>query len=176
MSVTAVPIRPLKKGSVVRLWIGLALLVAGAVALAWYGTRSLQYEVTGSGLRYRVVEEGKGAHPTLNDVAFIDYTGKLADGTVFDSTKGRQPVPMPVGKTIPGFSEALQLMRKGGRYELHIPPQLAYGKEGAGGVIPPDATLTFDVTMHDYMPWEVFQQQMMGAMGGMGGAGGAPQP
>ena len=161
MSVTAVPLRPIKKGSVLKLWLGIAVLAFAVAAIAWVGTAGSQFESTASGLQYQVVKEGQGAHPTSEDVALIDYTGTLADGTIFDSTKGKQPVPMPVAGSIPGFSEGLQLMSKGATYRLRIPPELAYGAQGAGGVIPPNATLTFEVTVHEFMPMAVLQQQMM---------------
>ena len=171
MSATAVPIRPIKKGSVLRLWLGLIVLSIAAAALAWHGTSSLQYQTSASGLQYRVIKEGEGPHPTTADIALIDYTGKLDDGTIFDSTKGKQPVPMALNGTIPGFSEGLQLMRKGATYRFRIPPQLAYGSQGAGGVIPPNATLTFDVTLHQFMD----MAQLQGMMGGMQGAPPPPQ-
>jgi FKBP-type peptidyl-prolyl cis-trans isomerase len=171
MSATAVPIRPIKRGSVLRLWVGLILLSVAAAALAWRGTSSLQYHTTESGLQYRVIKEGEGPHPTTADIALIDYTGKLDDGTVFDSTKGKQPVPMPVSGNIPGFSEGLQLMRKGSVYRFRMPPQLAYGSQGAGGVIPPNATLTFDVSLHQFMN----MAQLQGMMGGMQNAQPPPQ-
>jgi FKBP-type peptidyl-prolyl cis-trans isomerase FkpA len=171
MSATAVPIPPLKKGSVLRLWLGLIILAIAAAALAWHGTSSLQYQTTPSGLQYRVIKEGEGPHPTTADITLIDYTGRLPNGTIFDSTKGKQPVPMAVNGTIPGFSEGLQLMRKGAIYRFRIPPQLAYGSQGAGGVIPPNATLTFDVTLHQFMN----MAQLQGMMGGMQGAPPPPQ-
>jgi hypothetical protein len=169
MTVTAVPIRPIRKGSVLKFWIGLGVLALIAAALAWFGTASAQFESTSSGLQYQVLEQGDGPSPTATDVALIDYTGKLEDGTVFDSTKGKQPVPMPIQGSIPGFSEGLQLMKKGATYRFRIPPQLAYGEQGAGGVIPPNATLDFEVTLHEYMPMAALQ-------GMMGGAQGAPPP
>jgi FKBP-type peptidyl-prolyl cis-trans isomerase len=162
MSVTAVPLRPIKKGSVLKLWIGLAVLALAAGAMAWAGTSAYQYQTTASGLRYQVLKPGSGPHPTTSDVALIDYTGRLEDGKIFDSTKGKQPVPMPVGGSIPGFSEGLQLMSKGGTYRLRIPSQLAYGAEGAGGVIPPNATLDFEVTLHEFMPLAQLQGMMPG--------------
>ena len=167
MSVTAVPIQPIKKGSIAKLWLALILLVAAAVAIAWYGTKDLRFTTTESGLQYRVVKEGEGARPTSSDIALIDYTGTLADGKVFDTTRGKQPAPMPVAGSIPGFSEGLQLMRKGATYKFRIPPQLAYGAQGAGnGVIPANATLDFEVTLHEFMP----MAQLQGMMGGMQGA------
>jgi len=182
MSVTAVPIRPLKKGSVLKLWLGIILLALLAAAAAWYTTGRLHFTTTASGLQYRVVEAGEGPNPGATDLALINYTGRLQDGTVFDSNRGREPVPLPVNGSIPGFSEALQLMNKGATYRLRIPPNLAYGAEGAGGgVIPPNATLEFDVTLVDFRaltPEQIQQMQMMQMMqqqGGMPpGAEGAP--
>ncbi|MFT8736416.1 MAG: FKBP-type peptidyl-prolyl cis-trans isomerase [Zymomonas mobilis] len=109
---------------------------------------------TPSGLQYKVIKNGKGAQPKINDVVSVEYQGSLTDGTVFDSTarNGGAPVMMPVARVIPGFSEALQLMKQGGRYRFWIPPQLGYGAEGAGGVIPPNAVLIFDVKLVSVVP------------------------
>jgi len=179
MTVTAVPIRPLKKGSVLKLWVGILFLVALAAAAAWFTTARLHFETTASGLQYRVIETGEGPSPGATDLALINYTGRLEDGTVFDSNAGGQPVPLPVNGSIPGFSEALQLMRKGATYRLRIPPNLAYGPTGAGGgVIPPNATLEFDVTLVDFRaltPEQIQQMQMMQMMQQQGAAG-APPP
>ena len=176
MSATAVPIQPIKKGSVLKLWLALILLATIAVAVAWYGTGSLQYQTTESGLQFRVIKEGEGPHPTSADIALIDYTGRLPDGKVFDSSKG-QPRPLAVSGTIPGFSEGLQLMKKGGTYRLRIPPELGYGaepqKDQAGQVvIPGNATLEFDITLHEFMN----MAQLQGMMGGMPPGGAAPPP
>jgi hypothetical protein len=178
MSVTAVPIRPLKKGAVLRLWLALILLGLLAVGLAWYGTAGLQFRTTESGLQYRVIKEGTGNSPTMTDVTLIDYSGTLPDGTVFDTTKGKQPAPMPVNGSIPGFSEGLQLMKKGGTYRLHIPSKLAYGAEGAGnGAIPPNTDLDFEVTLHEFIPMSQLQGMMgQGGPGGMPGGPGGPPP
>jgi hypothetical protein len=190
MSVTAVPLRPVKKGSVLKLWLGLALLALAAVAAAWVGTRGQVWTTTESGLQIRTIAEGTGANPTEADVAFVTYTGRLADsGKVFDSNEGGQPVPFPVaeGATIPGFSEGLKLMQKGGTYRLRIPPNLGYGDKDMGnGQIPPNSTLDFDVKILEVMPEAqlrqmMMQQQMMqggmgaeGAPGARGGGEGAP--
>jgi FKBP-type peptidyl-prolyl cis-trans isomerase FkpA len=160
MSANAVPLRPVKRGSVLKLWLVLAGLALAAGALAWWGTESFQFKTTESGLQYQVVKEGTGPQPTASDVALIDYTGKLEDGTVFDSTEGKQPVPLPVQGSIPGFSEGLQMMNKGSTYRFRIPPQLAYGPDGAGGVIPPNATLDFEVTLHEFLPLTALQGMM----------------
>jgi uncharacterized iron-regulated membrane protein len=175
MSVTAVPIRPIKKGSLVKLWIGIGVLALVAVAIAWFGTAGQRYATTASGLQYRIIKEGDGPRPGAQDVAVINYTGRLQDGTVFDSNEGAQPAPLPVGGSIPGFSEGLQMMRQGARYSFRIPPELGYGPEGAGGVIPPNATLDFDVTLQRVVTraeMEALQRQQMEMMQRQTGAPG----
>jgi FKBP-type peptidyl-prolyl cis-trans isomerase len=103
---------------------------------------------TASGLRFETLTPGTGPSPRLGDPVMVAYEGRLTDGTLFDSSA--EPVPMVVGQLIPGFDEGLMLMRKGGRYRLRIPPELGYGPQGAGGgVIPPNATLDFTVTLVD---------------------------
>lgn len=100
------------------------------------------------GLQYKVVTQGKGDSPDANDSVTVDYTGTLIDGTVFDSSKKRgKPVTFPVNAVIPGWTEALQLMKPGGEYKLFIPPDLAYGERGAGSQIGPNETLIFDVKL-----------------------------
>lgn len=104
---------------------------------------------TASGLQYQVTAEGEGASPTDDDVVLVNYVARLADGTVFDQSA--QPTPMPVGGVVPGFSEALKLMRRGGKYRLWIPAGLGYGSKGSGP-IPPNTTLLFDVELLDFLP------------------------
>ena len=146
MSATQVPIRPLKRGSLLKLWLGLALLIAAAGVLAWTGAGSLRGETTATGVQIRTLDEGTGDPIKATDGAVIDYEGRLADGTVFDSTAGRGPAGMIPGQVIPGFGEALQKMREGGRYTIRIPSELGYGAAGAGeGKIPPDSELIFDI-------------------------------
>lgn len=98
-----------------------------------------------SGLRFQVLEPGTGRRPTREDAVLVTYQGRLADGTLFDAAE--QPVGMRVEETVPGFAEALLLMNAGGRYRFWIPPELAYGAAGSGGVVPPNATLDFTVTL-----------------------------
>jgi len=167
MTVTAVPLQPIARGSILKLWIFLALLAAAVAAIAWIGTAGQVWTKTGSGLRYQVVKEGQGPHPTSSDVALLDYTGMLADGKVFDTTRGQQPRPLPLSPdaTIKGFSEGVQLMRKGATYRLRIPPALGYGAAGRPPAIPPSATLTFEITLIDFLPEAqvramMLQQQM----------------
>ena len=104
--------------------------------------------VTASGLQYKVIKEGNGVKPTANDQVTVHYTGRLIDGTVFDSSVERgMPATFGVTQVIPGWVEALQMMREGDEWQLYIPSELAYGPNGAGGVIGPDATLIFDVQL-----------------------------
>ena len=146
MSATQVPLRPLKRGSMLKLWFGLALLIAAAGVLAWAGAGSLRGETTATGVQIRTLEEGTGDLIKATDGAVIEYEGRLADGTVFDSTAGRGPAGMIPGQVIPGFGEALQKMREGGRYTIRIPSELGYGAAGAGeGKIPPNSELIFDI-------------------------------
>ena len=103
---------------------------------------------TASCLQYKVLNAGFGRTPTSNDTVKVHYHGTLIDGTVFDSSVDRgQPVMLPVGKVIPGWTEALQLMKEGAKWQLAIPPNLAYGGRGAGEKIPPDSTLVFEVEL-----------------------------
>ena len=148
MSATQVPLRPLKRGSMFKLWLGIALLIAAAVALAWIGAGSLRGETTATGVMIRTVQAGKGDPIKATDGAILEYEGRLMDGTVFDSTKGRGPAGMIPGQVIPGFGEALQKMQEGGVYKIRIPSALAYGAAGAGdGKIPPNSDIEFDVTV-----------------------------
>lgn len=107
------------------------------------------YVTTPSGLKYKVVKKGSGAHPTATSTVSVKYTGKLQNGTVFDSTdkSGGKPVSFPLNRVIPGWTEGLQLMQPGAVYEFVIPSNLAYGPQGVPGAIPPNATLIFDVEL-----------------------------
>lgn len=99
-----------------------------------------------SGLQYKVMEAGTGKKPSKNDTVTVDYEGTLLNGAVFDSSYKRgQPASFPVSGVIAGWQEALQLMPMGSTWMLYIPPELAYGKAGAGGMIGPNETLVFKV-------------------------------
>ena len=103
---------------------------------------------TDSGLLYRELRAGSGDSPTANQTVTVHYRGALIDGTVFDSTYDRdQPTTYPVSGFIPGWSEALQLMKPGARWELFIPAELAYGANGSPPAIPPAAALTFELEL-----------------------------
>lgn len=106
-------------------------------------------KVTASGLQYKVNKEGTGASPVLGDGVMVEYTGKLIDGTEFDSTKahGGEPfaVPLTGDSVIPGWTEGLQLMKEGGEYTLYIPAKLAYGPMSPSPKIPANSVLVFDM-------------------------------
>lgn len=120
---------------------------AGEAFLAENGKRA-EVKTTASGLQYEVLQEGTGAQPGADDAVEVHYTGKLIDGTVFDSSVERGvPATFGVTQVIPGWVEALQLMKEGAKWRLFIPSQLAYGPQGAGNVIGPNSTLIFDVEL-----------------------------
>jgi FKBP-type peptidyl-prolyl cis-trans isomerase len=105
---------------------------------------------TESGLQYKVIKEGKGKKPTLNDAVTVHYKGSLIDGTEFDSSyKRNKPALFQVGQVIPGWKEALQLMPVGSTYELYLPADLAYGDKGAGQLIEPGSMLIFQIELID---------------------------
>ncbi|MBW4329685.1 FKBP-type peptidyl-prolyl cis-trans isomerase [Stakelama sp. CBK3Z-3] len=192
MSVTAVPIAPVKRSYLVWLWIGIVVAVVAGAALAfaapqdpnmvWLANNAQKdgVQTTASGLQYQILKKGKGATPTDEDIALVNYEGKLTDGTTFDSG---QQTPMPVRAGDPdtgqpgvveGFSEALKMMPKGSKYRFWIKPELAYG-DTEQGPIPANSILEFDVDMIDFLPEAYLRQmQMMQQMQG-GQPGGSQQ-
>jgi FKBP-type peptidyl-prolyl cis-trans isomerase FkpA len=187
--ITRVPIQPVAKGSLTKLWLGVALAIAVGAGLAWAAVPR--------GLDVDTIAAGTGPMPKDGDVLFIEYKGKLAsDGTGFDESRDiplpvqgifpkGTPFPIEEGATIPGFFEGLKQMQKGGKYTLFIPADKAYGAEPPQGApIPPNADLVFDIEVIEIMSKQTFernlailQQAMQSQMGGPGGAGGgAPAP
>jgi FKBP-type peptidyl-prolyl cis-trans isomerase FkpA len=187
--ITRVPIQPVAKGSLTKLWLGVVLAVAVGAGLAWAAVPR--------GVDVDVIAEGTGPMPKDGDVLFIEYKGKLAaDGTVFDESRDiplpvegifpkGTPFPIEEGATIPGFFEGLKQMQKGGKYTLFIPADKAYGAEPPEGApIPPNADLEFEIEVIEIMSQQTFernlgilQQAMQSQMGQQGGApGGAPAP
>lgn len=186
MSVTTVPIQPIKKGSMIKLWLGIIVVVLVAAGLACIGTQEAVATgatneqflannadeegviTTDSGLQYKVLKPGEGPSPIATDTALVKYEGSLRDGTVFDAN---EQTPMPVGAVVPGFSEALQLMQKGGEYRIWIPSELGYGEQSPSPALPANSLLIFDVTLIDFISAEqmqALQQQMQQQMpGGM---------
>lgn len=118
--------------------------------LAFLTENAKKQEVTElpSGLQYEVLKDGDGEIPTANDQVKCHYHGTLIDGTVFDSSVQRgEPAVFPVNGVIQGWVEALQLMSEGSKWKLYVPSELAYGSQGAGGVIGPNAALVFEVEL-----------------------------
>ena len=110
---------------------------------------SEEFITTSSGLQYRILNEGSGNDsPGPESVVSVHYRGKLTNGLEFDSSyKRNQSASFPVNGVIRGWTEALQLMKEGDKWELIIPPDLGYGSKGAGNIIPPDSTLIFEVEL-----------------------------
>jgi FKBP-type peptidyl-prolyl cis-trans isomerase FkpA len=178
-----VPLQPIAKGSMTKLWLGIAVAVLLAAGLAWAAAPH--------GVEVDTLTEGSGPSPAASDVVFIKYTGKLTDGTVFDQSRelpfptgGLLPegMPMQVSGVVPGFAEGLQKMQKGGKYRLTIPSDKAYGATPPpGSPIPPNADLVFDVELVDFMTeedaqrrFQVLQQMIQQQQKQQGGAPGAP--
>lgn len=189
--VTRVPLQPIASGSMMKFWLGVLVgaLLAGAVA--WFLTRPDTVDV-------ETITAGTGESPKEGDAVFVDYVGKLEDGTVFDQSPPRPEIPaeiadlipqgsyMELSGVVPGFREAIMQMQKGGQYTVTIPAELAYGANPpAGSPIPPNADLTFEVTLHDFFTQEQLQERAMQinqvmaeaqAAAGEGGAAPAPAP
>jgi FKBP-type peptidyl-prolyl cis-trans isomerase FkpA len=198
MSVTAVPIHPIKKGSLTKYWIGIVLVALAAAALAYFGTSAVRTKyqsndgflaknkgadgvvATKSGLQIKTLRGGEGKSPTDDDVVLIKYKGTLRDGTVFDENP---QAAMPVGGVVPGFSEALKLMQRGGHYTVWIPGDLGYGpnppvnpQTGQPG-LPANALLIFDVELLEFksqVEVEAMQKQLQEMQKKQGGAAGGP--
>jgi len=103
---------------------------------------------TPSGLQYKILTPGEGRSPKASDVVRVNYRGTLLNGTEFDSSyKRNEPIEFPLNGVIPGWTEGLQLIKEGGKIQLFIPSNLAYGPRGAGGLIGPDEALIFEVEL-----------------------------
>ena len=170
--VTRVPLQPIEKGSVLKIWLGVivALLVGVGIALA----------TVPRGLNVETINEGTGQNPTVADVVMINYVGRLASGKEFD--RGEKAV-IPLESVVPGFRDGLLKMKKGGKYRLEIPSNLAYGAKSQSDprtgevVIPANSDLVFEVELINFMSMQQFQAMQMlqmQQMQGMGGPGGGP--
>ncbi len=175
MSVTAVPLRPLDKGTVLKLWIGILLLLLMGAGLAWLGTSKQQYTVTESGVRIRVLQEGTGDAITSEDLLALNMTGMIRGGETIHRTQQGQPDIFGPNDVIPGLREALLTMKKDGIYQVIIPPELAYGASPPpGSPIPANATLEFRVQVLGVLKGMAAMQQMMGPGGPQGQMGPGP--
>ena len=126
---------------------------AKAILKKYVEDNNILVEPTESGLYYVKTQDGNGEKPAKGDIVMVHYTGKLLDGTVFDSSIERgEPITFPigVGYVIPGWEEGIMMLSKGEKGVLYIPYDLAYGEGGAGGVIPPFANLIFEVELVDF--------------------------
>ena len=179
--ITRVPLRPIKKGSLVRLWLGVAVALLLAAGLAWASVPK--------GLEVETLVEGTGDAPELGDIAFVKYVGSLPDGTEFDRSQPNPfppgvfpegtPFPLEEGAMIPGFLNGLLQTREGGKYRIEIPSDQAYGADPQpGSPIPPNNDLIFEVEVVEVMSRaeaEARVRQMQAMMGaGPGGGQGAP--
>ncbi len=160
--VTRVPIQPIAKGSLTKLWLGVVAAVVLGAGIAWAAVPA--------GVTVEEVQAGTGANPGDSDVLFTKYTGKLADGTVFDEWS---PPPIPVDgifpegsplfmqNIVPGFREAAGRMQKGGKYLVEIPAEKAYGDQPPpNSGIAPGSDLIFEVELVDFMGEQEFQQRL----------------
>lgn len=187
--ITRVPLQPIAKGALGKLWLGVAAAAVAAGGLAW--------ATLPAGVKVDVVKEGTGPSPTSDQVVWIKYVGKLADGTEFDKSPDKnfpipgvlpEGVPNVVSGFVPGFTEGLMKMKEGGSYVLHVPADKAYGATPPpGSPIPPNADLTFNVELVDVMSREEAEQRIAAAQqmmqqiqgkqgkGGPGAAGAMPE-
>lgn len=179
--VTRVPIQPVAKGSLTKIWLGVVIAILLGAGLAWAAVPK--------GFSVDTLVAGEGPNPQEGDMVFVRYKGMLAStGEVFDES---QDIPLPVqgvfpegspfpvekDATIEGFYQGLQQMQKGGKYELYIPAELAYGDSPPQGApIPPGADLKFEIEVVDFMSREMFdrnlsilQRAMQSQMGGPDG-------
>ncbi|WP_260928637.1 FKBP-type peptidyl-prolyl cis-trans isomerase [Novosphingobium sp. 9] len=167
--ITRVPLQPVAKGSLGKIWGGVVVLAIAAAGIA--------YATVPASVKVVTLSKGQGDSPTVDDVVLINYKGMLPDGQVFDQAN---QVPMELNGVIPGFAKALVQMQRGGKYEVKIPSSLAYGDK-AVGKIPANTDLTFDIDLIDYKTRAEIQQiqqmqqmQMQMQGGAAGGAAGAP--
>jgi len=135
------------------------VVAVAAAALANPSTASAQASAARAlatpapGLTYKSVREGTGASPTATDAVKVHYRGTLMNGTEFDSSyKRNEPATFPLNRVIPCWTQGVQRMKVGGKAELVCPPELAYGERGAGGTIPPNATLRFEIELIEINP------------------------
>lgn len=166
--ITRVPLQPIAKGSLTKIWVGVA-----AIALAAGG---IAYAALPAAVHVETLKAGSGASPTMDDVVLINYKGTLPNGKVFDQAN---QVPMALGEVVPGFGKALVQMQNGGKYKVEIPASLAYGDKAVGD-IPANTDLTFEIELLDFKSRaEIEQQQrIMQQLQQMQsqGAPGAPAP
>ena len=163
--ITRVPLKPIEKGSLTKLWLGVLIALFLGAGIAWASLPKT--------LSIETLVAGEGQTPQEGDLAFVKYTGTLADtGEEFDKWRPENlPIPgifpegsaFPVaeGATVPGFYQSMKTMQKGGKYKVYIPSDMAYGAEPPpGGDIPANADLIFEIEMVDFLTQEEVQQKV----------------
>ena len=179
-SVTAVPLQPLSRGTVAKLWIGLLIVVLLGIGLAWIGTASQQITTTASDVRYRVVDEGEGEKMTPADLAFVNTELRGPDGRVLQPDQG-QPQPLTLQSSPPWLAEIVAEMRQGGAYQLFVPATTLTN----GAPLPPESGIQagdrveLRIRVAQIARGMAAMQQMMGGPGGPrgpAGPGGAEGP
>lgn len=145
--ITRVPLQPIAKGALPKLWIGIAATALAAGGIAW-AAMPLTVDVD-------TVTAGEGPSPTREDVALINYKGYLPDGKVFDEA---EQAVFPLSEVVPGFTKALEQMQRGGKYKVKVPSELAYGDKAVGD-IPPNTDLMFEIELVDFKSRAEIEQQ-----------------
>ncbi len=162
MSTAQAANRSVKSRRAAKLWLAFLIVIAAGIGLAWVGAQSVKDRV----VQVETLQAGSGPFVQAPDGVLIEYEGRLEDGTVFDTTAGKGPAPLLASQVIPGFTQGLLKMQKGGRYKLRIPSELAYGATPPQGApIPPNANLEFDINVVQIVPNAALMQ-----------GGGAPPP
>ena len=177
-AVTAVPLRPLAKGSILKLWVAVGLLVLVAAGIGWWGTSGLQRSAMPNGVQYQVIREGEGDLISSADIVLVHFVGRRQNGEVFaDTRREQQPLQATTDNFLPGVGEGLKLMRKGSVYRFWVPPSVWRTQAGANMPFDSTETLTFDVQIADVQigAAALRQQQQMQQLQG-GGNSVAPAP
>ena len=180
--ITRVPLQPIKKGSLTKLWLGVLAVILLGAGMAWAALPKT--------LSVETLTEGTGKAPEMGDIVFLNYVGTLPDGTEFDRSR-EAPLPAPLfpqgtpfpleeGGLIPGFIDGLLQTREGGKYRIEIPADQAYGANPQpGSDIPPNSDLVFEVEVVGVMSRQDAEARLMqlrAMMGGPGGPEGQPAP
>ncbi|PZT85247.1 MAG: peptidylprolyl isomerase [Citromicrobium sp.] len=177
--ITRVPLQPIAKGSLTKLWIGVILAILLGAGVAWAAMPR--------GLSVDVLAEGEGRTAQMGDIVFAKYVGSLPDGTEFDRSQPSPfppgafpdgtPFPIEEGSVIPGFLEGLMQVKKGGKYRLEIPADQAYGATPPpGSPIPPNSDLVFDIEVMDILTRAEAEQRFQALQSMMGAQQGQAAP
>jgi FKBP-type peptidyl-prolyl cis-trans isomerase FkpA len=175
MSVSTLAHPPRHGAALTKFWIGIILVIAAGVALAWWSAGALRGDTLPSGVNVRTVQAGTGPFIKPMDGVMIEYELRLPDGSLKESTEGSGPQPLIPAQTVPGFAEALSHMQQGGRYHAHIPAELAYGSTPPPGM-PKNSDLEFDIHIAKVVPDAGLMAGAGAGAGPTGGEGEAQPP